>query len=354
LRLLARDLPAHGWPTEVLVPTEGPLVDAVRRDGTTTTVLRPPDALLHYGRVTKGIRSAGFLLALPRYWNATRRAVKAGNAAIVHIDDHRGMLLTAIGGRLGGARVVWHHHSVQQSAALNRLCSMLADVVVVPSAAVLSRVEGLSPRKEVVVVANCVAIGDEPERVEPPVPTLVTMARLHPDKAVDIQLRVLARLRERYPDIRLVVLGEPQLGYEAYAEELYELGRALGVDTAVDWVGQVDDPRPYLERATLYWQPSRDKTELLPLAVLEAMERALPVVASDVGGMREIVVDGETGVLLAAGDEDGLVRVVGELIDDPARRADMGRKGRALASSQFSEGVLAARVSELYERLLDK
>src|SRR5207245_4257058 len=88
--------------------------------------------------------------------------------------------------------------------------------------------------------------------------------------------------------------------------------------------------------------------EGLPLAVLEAMGAGLAVVATDVPGHRDVVAVGETGLLVPPGDARALARGIGALLDDPERRARMGRAGRARVARGFALQPLVAKTAESY------
>ncbi|HVP01395.1 MAG TPA: glycosyltransferase, partial [Solirubrobacteraceae bacterium] len=97
-------------------------------------------------------------------------------------------------------------------------------------------------------------------------------------------------------------------------------------------------------------QPSRN--EGLSITVLEAMAAGRPVVASDVGGTRESVADGVTGVLVPPGRPDALAAALDALLRDPRRRAALGAAARARAVASFSAQAMAAATSAVYEELL--
>lgn len=137
--------------------------------------------------------------------------------------------------------------------------------------------------------------------------TIITVGALAtPTKGVDVLLRALAELRESR--VRLVVVGDGQLK-ETYAE----LARSLGVDA--EFRGQVDDRQTLaaeLDAAALYVAASR--TEGLSRAMVEAMARALPVVTTDVGAARELVLD--PAAVVPAEDAGALARAIRRMIDD--------------------------------------
>jgi glycosyltransferase involved in cell wall biosynthesis len=137
------------------------------------------------------------------------------------------------------------------------------------------------------------------------------------------------------------VLGE---GPERPA--LLQLARELRVDARVFLLGRVPDVAAWLGRATVLVHPAR--WEGFGLGVLEAMLAGLPVVATNVSALPELVVDGETGVLVPPDDVSALARAVELAFDRP----ELGAAGLARAHAQFSVARMADRTAALYSSIL--
>jgi glycosyltransferase involved in cell wall biosynthesis len=169
---------------------------------------------------------------------------------------------------------------------------------------------------------------------------LLAVCRLEPQKGVDVAVRALPVIRERHPTVHLVVLGEgPQRA------ELERLARSL--DVPVYLPGRVPDVAAWLRRADLLVHPAR--WEGFGLAILEAMLAAVPVVATSVSSIPEIVVDGETGLLVPPDDTAALAAAVMRILDDPG---DYGQRGLACAKAEFSVARMAERTLAVYEAAL--
>jgi glycosyltransferase involved in cell wall biosynthesis len=173
-----------------------------------------------------------------------------------------------------------------------------------------------------------------PDTVPRDVPVLLSTARLARQKGIDIAIRALP------DDAVLVVLGE---GPERAALE--SLARELGVADRVFLLGRVPDVAAWLQRATVYVHPAR--WEGFGLGVLEAMHAGLPVVASQVSSLPELVVDGETGYLVPADDPRALSDAILRALDQP----QLGTAGRERAVSEFSVARMADRHAALYATL---
>ena len=126
--------------------------------------------------------------------------------------------------------------------------------------------------------------------------------------------------------------------------------RHLGVEQKVIFAGMRRDIPECLSLMDIYVQPSR--FENVPNSVLEAMAAALPVVATNVGGVREIVKDGETGIMVEVDDERGLVQSIDFLIQHPDKGREMGELGRKRAISLFSLEKMVSEYEKLYDRIM--
>jgi glycosyltransferase involved in cell wall biosynthesis len=168
-----------------------------------------------------------------------------------------------------------------------------------------------------------------PDDIPPDAPVLLAVCRLEPQKGVDVAIHALAEI----PDAHLVVLGEgPQRA------ELERLG-----DERVHLPGRVPDVAAWLHRADLLVHPAR--WEGFGLALLEAMLAALPVVATNVSSIPEIVADGETGLLVPPDDPAALAAAVNRVLADPS---GYGERGLARARSEFSVAKMTERTLAVY------
>jgi glycosyltransferase involved in cell wall biosynthesis len=203
--------------------------------------------------------------------------------------------------------------------------------------------------------------GADPERFTPGPPSrrrgVLFVGRLTPHKGLDRLITALPA------GARLTVAGTvghdrkpPESGYPA-------LLRRLADGRQVKFTGLVADAElPALFRgAAVFALPSVEYTcygrhvwisELLGLSVLEAMASGLPVVASRLGGVPEIVADGETGFLVSPGDIDELRDRLALLLGDPALAADMGRRAREVVLERFTWEHCAARCLAAYQELV--
>ena len=174
---------------------------------------------------------------------------------------------------------------------------------------------------------------------------LLHASNFRPVKRVGDTVRTLAEVR-RTRDAVLVLVGD---GPDRAPVEA--LSGALGVRDSVAFAGERRSLGDLFAHADLFLLPSEQ--ESFGLAALESLASGVPVVASEVGGVPEVVTHGETGWLVPAGNPRAMAAAVLSLLDDPPRRVRMGRAARARALGLFQPGPLVSRVEEIYREVLD-
>jgi glycosyltransferase involved in cell wall biosynthesis len=170
-------------------------------------------------------------------------------------------------------------------------------------------------------------------------PVIGTAGRLAEIKRQDILIRGFARLREHVPTARLVIVGDGPL-----RDDLAGLAATLGVGDAVHLVGYTADPQHYHHMFDVFAMTSR--SEGTPQALIEAGVAGRPAVATRVGGVPEMVIDGENGFLIDPDDPDALADRLRRLVDDPGLRRRLGEAARSRAEARYD----VRRMAEAYHR----
>jgi glycosyltransferase involved in cell wall biosynthesis len=170
---------------------------------------------------------------------------------------------------------------------------------------------------------------------------LVMVARFAPPKD---HLLVMRALRGLPPHVRLLFVGDGPSLRNTQAQAIQ-----LGVNHRISFLGQKADVANILLEADLLVLASN--SEGLPISILEGLRAGLPVVTTDVGGVRDCVHDGVTGLVVPRGDVAALRNAISALVDAPSLRARMGAAGRQLYERQFTAAHMVSRTYELYRRV---
>jgi glycosyltransferase involved in cell wall biosynthesis len=216
----------------------------------------------------------------------------------------------------------------------------------------MSEVEGIHPSKTM-FIPNGVLSSPQPSGrdvraelgIAADVPVIGAVGVLRAQKALHVLLRAAPRLRERWPDVRLLVVGD---GPERASLE--QLSVALGVADAVVFLGHRADV-PDVLRALDVAVCCSD-FEGSPLAVMEYMDAALPIVATAVGGVPDLIESGVHGLLVQRGDAPALAAAIAEVLEDRQRARAMGLRARDRRRSEFDIDTLVHRLEGLYLSLL--
>ncbi len=297
-------------------------------------------------------------------WLKLVRLMKRERVDILHTHLFGSNTLGRLLGKLAGVPVIiahehWSTISVRE-ALVNRLLHRLSDRVLVPSEAskrLVSKVEGV-PLQTIGVLYN----GVDTATFRPPTPeervgarrelgisgdTLLAglVGRLSPEKGgVDHLIRAIYKPKNE--QVRLLIVGDGQLRPDL---ERLNTELAQGQTDRVQFVGTRQDTPRLLGAMDLFVLPSNN--EALPIVLLEAMAVGLPLVATQVGGVPEIVEDDVNGLLVRPGDESRLVLALERLASDASLRHRLGEAGLARVRKAYTTEHMVSRVDEIYREL---
>ncbi len=314
-------------------------------------------------RLARGRRDASALVRL------VRRFHEFAPDVVVCLDHHNAMTLGRLAGIACGARamVVASHatglfgkaHMFGRSDRV--LMAFTARVIAVSEthARFLRSREGL-PVSSVTVIENGIDIGEFPPvddvaraaarrslGLDLSQPVILMIAAMRPEKAHESLLRAVASLRDRGRRATVLLAGD---GERRGALEGLTASLALAND--VHFLGIRRDVARLLHAADVVVLPSYGVVETLPLAVIEAMAVGIPVAASAVGSIPEIVRDGETGFLVPPGDDVALARCLTYILENPAASGRVGARGREMARGKYRIERTTARYEMLFEELV--
>jgi glycosyltransferase involved in cell wall biosynthesis len=230
-----------------------------------------------------------------------------------------------------GAFAKWIVRNVLERAAL----------VLTLSGQWYDRIKAIAPRATVQTLPNAVTLHDARPPVDLP-PRILFAGRIGERKGTFELLRAFARLAARFPSATLVCAGDGE------GEKLKQLAAELGVADRVEcpgWLsaGQMSDE---LQRASIFALPSHH--EGVPMALLEAMSRSLPVLTTPVGGIPEVIENDRNGIMVTAGDVDAIEAALARLLESSAERERLGAAARATIAERFSLESTIERLAALY------
>jgi glycosyltransferase involved in cell wall biosynthesis len=176
---------------------------------------------------------------------------------------------------------------------------------------------------------------------------LGTVANLFPRKGYDVMLRALPAIVRAIPSVHYVIIGT---GDGEYARTLRALCEQLGVARHVHFVGFQEFVKPFLSALDLYVHPAR--MEGFGIAVIEAMAAGKAVVATNTGGLPEVVEHGRTGLLVATENPEALSVAVASLLQDKMRREEMGVCGATRVRERFDLKVSVTAMEQVYQNVL--
>lgn len=288
-----------------------------------------------------------------------RSVVSVGNLSrrdrvdLLHGFLYQGNIVTAAVSQLSGAPFITSVRNMdrwktQIQRQISRLSHLGAERVVFNAEATREEtIEAESIRRDrTVVIPNGVETLPAPDLApaDRP-PTILCVASLSPKKGHTVLLDAFALVRQKLPQARLLLAGEGSL-----RERLEWRAREMGLAESAEFLGHRADIGTVFAMADVAVLTSAE--EGMPNALLEAMARGIPAVATDVGGNREVIADGITGLLVPAGDRaaaaDALVRV----LSDRSLRRTMGEAGQERARERFSMTAMLDAYARLYDDVL--
>jgi glycosyltransferase involved in cell wall biosynthesis len=299
------------------------IVPALRR---TLERFRPDVVQVHEG-------DGGFAaLRLRRARGAGRRPLLVALQQVSYVEERRAVRPLRHAGRVlgepGAAELRFRRFKAPAQIALGRATARAADLVLAPSRATAAEIARDYGVREPEVVPNVTGAAAPASRIlagtEEDRDFLLFVGRLRIRKGVEVLLEALAELAARRPEARLLIAGEGE-----HRGALERKAAELGLGARARFVGRASsaEVRGLLARATALVVPSI--YEGMPLVVLEAMAASLPVVASRVSGIPEVVSEGETGWLVEPEDPPALARALEELTRDREEAARRGAAGGA-------------------------
>jgi glycosyltransferase involved in cell wall biosynthesis len=359
----------------VLLFSDGPLVEKMRNHAE-THVLKLEPQVVKMAKDALGWRS---LFKLRAAWFTFRhvfrvmRFAKKARVEIIHTNSLKADLIGGLAARLAGIPVVWHVRDRIESDYLpglvvkvfRFLCRTIPNFVIANSSATLGTLHlvgkrgglAIASRIDLASFTGVVHDGCEVERLPRPrmrrgeATRIGLIGRISPWKGQHIFIQAAALLHARYPSARFEIIGAPLFAEQEYERKLHGLCEDLGVGAAVEFAGFVDNVSSRLAQLDIVVHAST-VGEPFGQVIIEGMAEQKPVVATNGGGVPEIVVHGETGLLVPMGDAVAMADAIDFLLKNPEAASQMGLRGRERALSLFTIQKTARKVEGVYDELL--
>ncbi|TWX71032.1 glycosyltransferase family 4 protein [Colwellia demingiae] len=292
-----------------------------------------------------------------------RKIIKINNINLIHTHCEFSQLYASIAGFTYGVRTVATFHrsdlSKYQPNVVNKLITFFASFYIAVSHDRLSLLTNnlQLPKTKCEVVHGGAHIGEKPNeasiksaRNELHIPdneiALLSIGHLGPIKGHQDTLKALANLTKDNPNLHLYIAGD---GTSAEKKALIDLTAALDINHYITFLGQINNAPTWIEACDIFIQPSIE--EAFGLVFVEAGAKAKPVIATAVGGIKEIIISDETGILVPPAAPEKLSIAIATLVNSKVLRAKYGESGFKRVSTNFSLTHMIDQYIKIFQRI---
>jgi len=305
------------------------------------------------------LRGRGILGCGGTVWRL-RSIVHREGIDLLHANGSRCMFYAGLAARLTRIPVIWHVRIAATDGAWDGFLGRLATCAVAISEAVRQRLVERMDRERIRVIYNGEAMerfseacGETMRReLGSGAEYLVGMiARLTEEKDHETFLRAARKISAKKPGTRFLIVGEDPTPEEKRDRYLKSLVAEFGLQQKVIFTGQREDIPAVMAGLDLLIHCAHQ--EGFGRVLVEGMAAATPVVATRVGGIPEVIEEGETGLLVPPGDVEEVARKTVALLEDPKRRKEMGLRGQRRVRERFSLEAHVGKIQDLYRELVE-
>lgn len=359
---IVRELDRCRFDLSVVLFSDGALAGLLREAGVSVEVLPLAPRVVKTSRhATAGsVIHAGTVLLTIRYIMRFAKFMRERHFDIVHSNSLKAGVIGGLASRLAGQRHVWHLHDRiaadymprRVASVLGFLIRRLPQFLVVNSRATLDTVEPYD-RARCAVIYPGVEVESTPCcRPLPSGGALIGLVgRISKTKGQDIFLRAAAKVSARFPGVRFQVIGGALFNDQPFEDEVHALSSSLGLDGIVEFTGFVQNVEERFAALDIVVHASPTPEPFGQVAA-EGMAAGKPVIATRAGGIPEIVVHEETGLLVAPGDVDELAEAICRLLADASLASRLAARGREHVVKWFNIQRSARQIETVYAQLL--
>jgi len=368
---LARHLDRTRYEPIVILFSDGPVLKQLRDAGIETHLL-PLDAsvvetrkdkigvmsLLKFGRITASI---GFVRRL-------RRLIIEMRPDLVHTNSLKSDVLGGFAARWAGVPLLWHLRDRVADDYLpwkvvrgfrflsRRLPHFIIAVSKGSMQTLLPPGTTVYPQNMRVVYDGTPDLEDLPASHDDPpppgaAPLIAIVGRISKWKGQHIFIRAAARVLKRFPNARFQIIGSAMFGQERYENEVKQLAKDLEIADKVEFTGFRTDIKEMIGRLDLLVHASITG-EPFGQVVMEGMAQGKPIIATNGGGMPEVIDQGVTGLLVPMADDVAMAAAIEKFLADPVAARRVGRNGWQRVRDRFTSQIVARNVQEVYDHML--
>ena len=290
-----------------------------------------------------------------------KRLIREKSIDLVHVNT---IVSTygAFAGKLARKKVLWHIHEDISKGLWNRflrqLIRVLSDRIVVVS----DRIHrSFGNKNKVTTIHNGIDIKEFVKDMEGDTikqefdlnknfPIIGVIGSISPAKGHKYFLKALVEVERKYPKVATLIVGESPPVFRRWRGRMEELVKRIGLKERVIFTGLREDISQIMAALDIFVLPS--VYEAFGLVLLEAMAFKKPIIASNVGGIPEIVEDGITGLLVPPGDPESLAKAIIEITQHPKEAMKLGERGRERVKRYFSLDVYVQKIEKVYKEIL--
>jgi len=329
----------------VVCPVEGSLSQEVKKLNIGTRIVNMPS-----------LRQLN-LIGLCKGVSQLKKIIKDEKINLVHANGSRAAIYAGLASKLTGIRLVWHVRIVDSDGLLDRFLASLSTRIIVVSEAVNRRFIWMQNRRDGV---KTIYNGIDLERFSPVLsgegirrefgldsdtPLVGTVGRLDWYKGHDYFLMAARKVIDKFPNCHFMIVGEGQK-----RKELEDLTKKLNLKNNITFTGDRKDIAEILASFDLFVLSS--VSEGLGRSVIEAMAMRKAVVATNVGGIPEVVRDRESGIVVPAKNVGALAEAIIDLVENNDKTLEMGLSGRRIVKEKFDIKANVEKTQELYKDIL--
>jgi glycosyltransferase involved in cell wall biosynthesis len=355
----------------VVLGSDGPLADRLRGLVELHILEIAPD-VLHTRKDTLGTGNVvRFKTALQIFAYVLRLAdfIEAYNIELIHTNSLKADILGGIAARFARRPVIWHirdritedYLPKPAVKAMRLLCRIIPDFIFGNSAATIETLQLRGARPSIPVASGVDIRAYEQEGISEAIATgrpdrkirIGLVGRICPWKGQHIFLQAAAEVHKRFPLTHFQIIGAALFKEQQYEQEMRELAGTLGLEDAVEFTGFRNDVPDLMRKLDILVHASTTG-EPFGQVIVQGMAAGKPVVATNGGGVPEIVIHGVTGLLVPMADAPAMSSAICALLDSPKIAASMGRVGRIRVLEHFTIERTARKVEAAYAEVLSR